>query len=82
MDPWSGDQYPTYHLVWPKIKGKKERKKKKKTDSQRERLLQGWPRHHSLWETSVLAKLPHTPCDQVLFCPCKGKSESGSVLAN
>ena len=38
---------------------KKERKKgkKKKTDSQRERLLQGPPRHHSLWETSVLAKL-------------------------
>ena len=29
MDPWSGNQYPTYHLVWPKIKGKKERKKKK-----------------------------------------------------
>ena len=29
MDTWSGNQYPTYHLVWPKIKGKKERKKKK-----------------------------------------------------
>ena len=65
MDPWSGDQYPTYHLVWPKIKGKKERKKKKKTFSGSSLVVQWLRTHLPMQGTQVLSLVgeltsPHT----------------------